>query len=89
MTRLLNDMMTWYAASRATSARLPAHRAAPESLGPDQIEAALEARRRRYLSRMLPSPDAEAIVERYLASPEGRRDTDVVVARMTGVVQPA
>ena len=89
MSRLLNDMMSWYATSRTTARWLPSHRGAPATMSPDQIEAALEARRRRHLERMLPSPEAEAIIASYLDSPEGRRETDMVVARMTAVGRPA
>lgn len=89
MSRLLNDMLTWYAASRTTAGSQPSRRATPPTVSPDQIEADLEARRRRHLAQMLPSPEAEAIVASYLASPEGRRETAVVVARMTAVGQPA
>ena len=47
------------------------------------VDAALEGRRRRFLTQLLPSPDADRLVAGFLASPEGRSETDQLVARLT------
>ena len=47
------------------------------------VDAALEGRRRRFVSQLLPSPDADRLVAGFLASPEGRAETVQFVARLT------
>jgi hypothetical protein len=42
----------------------------------------IERRRQGYLGALLPSPDAERLIEGYLASPEGRAETAGVAARL-------
>lgn len=42
----------------------------------------LERRRRRYLRQVLPSPEAERLIEAYLASPDGQAETARVAARL-------
>lgn len=42
----------------------------------------IERRRSRYLRQVLPSPEAERLIEAYLASPDGQAETARVVARL-------
>jgi hypothetical protein len=42
----------------------------------------MERRRSRYLRQVLPSPEAERLIEAYLASPDGQAETARVAARL-------
>lgn len=84
MVQIIRSIALWHGAGSISTPRRATSSSAADARPADDVAAVIDGRRRRYLERVLASPGAEDFIEGFLASPEGRADTEWLVARLVG-----